>query len=233
MAAAAGAGSSGKSFLQRFVQATQSTFPRKCASAAFLFASGDVIAQQVIEKRGSKHDILRTSRLAIYGGVIFSPILIQWFKALEKIKFQSRAATIATKVAADQFIAAPNVVALFFASTTLMAGGSFDDVKQKLRESWWSTVKMNWAVWIPVQSVNMAFVPVDQRLLFVNVVALFWNTFLSVIASNQGPAQKEIKHEVSDEIRRLEAEGKRDLVAARQEGGKEWEKLKGKVGSRA
>ncbi|CAD6935094.1 unnamed protein product [Tilletia controversa] len=166
--AAAGAGSSsGKSFLQRFVQATQSTFPRKCASAAVLFASGDVIAQQIVEKRGSKHDIWRTSRLAIYGGVIFSPIIIQWFKVLEKIKFQSRAATIGTKVAVDQFVAAPNMVVLFFTSTTLMAGGSLEDVKHKLKESWWSTVKMNWTVWGPVQTVNMGFVPLDQRLLFV------------------------------------------------------------------
>ncbi|KAK0562632.1 Protein required for ethanol metabolism [Tilletia horrida] len=229
--AAAGAGNSGKSFFMRFVNATQATFPRKCASAAFLFASGDVIAQQVIEKRGTKHDVWRTSRLAIYGGVLFAPIIIQWFKVLERIQFQSRAATIGAKVAADQLIAAPNIVVLFFGTTTLMAGGSIEDVKQKLRESWWPTVKANWAVWGPVQTVNMGFIPVDQRLLFVNVIALFWNTYLAGLAAGKQPAQSEIKHEVSDELRRLEKEGKRELVALRKESEQDWDKLKGKVGN--
>ncbi len=72
------------------------------------------------------------------------------------------------------------MVALFFSSTTLMAGGSTQDVKRKLDESWWSTLKTSWGVWIPVQALNMALVPPQQRLLFVNVVNLAWNTFLSL-----------------------------------------------------
>ncbi|KAK0549808.1 Protein required for ethanol metabolism [Tilletia horrida] len=226
---AAGA-KSGGSFLQRFIQASQSTFPRKCASAAFLFAAGDCIAQQAIEKRGSKHDFWRTGRLAFYGGVIFSPILVQWFKVLERIQFQSRAATIGAKVAADQLIAAPNIVLLFFSSTTLMAGGSIDDVKAKVRESWWPTVKMNWLVWVPVQTVNMGFVPLNQRFLFVNVVALFWNTFLSVMSGSKGE-QEEVKSEITKEVRLLEQTTERELVAIRHEGSKELEKLRARAGA--
>ncbi|KAL9940185.1 hypothetical protein V8E36_000890 [Tilletia maclaganii] len=232
MASAAGASAARQSFFQRFIQASQSTIPRKCASAAVLFASGDVIAQQVVEKRGSKHDLWRTGRLAFYGGVIFSPILIQWFKVLERIQFKSRAATIGAKVAADQFIAAPNIVLLFFSTTTLMAGGSVEDVKAKVRESWWPTLTMSWLVWIPVQTINMGFVPLGQRFLFVNIVALFWNTFLSVMSGNKGSEEAaKIKHGVSDEIRALDKEGKRELVALRAEGEKDYEKLRGKVAS--
>lgn len=49
-----------------------------------------------------------------------------------------------------------------------------------------STLKASWALWIPVQTINMGFVPVQQRLLFVNVVSLAWNTFLAVVAGKSG-----------------------------------------------
>jgi protein Mpv17 len=106
------------------------------------------------------------------------------------------------QVALDQSIAAPSMLALFFSATTLMAGGSTTDVKHKIEESWWPTLLTSWkgelflsvslqrpscsdarlelAVWIPVQAINMAFVPPQQRLLFVNVVNLGWNTYLSL-----------------------------------------------------
>ena len=38
-------------------------------TTAFLFATGDVTAQQLVEKKGvQKHDMVRTGRMALYGG---------------------------------------------------------------------------------------------------------------------------------------------------------------------
>lgn len=168
----------------RFLAATSSTFPRQCLTGGVLFATGDTIAQQLVEKKGSNHDLRRTLRLALYGGCVFSPLASLWFsKGLERVQFASKPANIITKVALDQTIASPTFVALFFSVSTLMAGGSVDDAKNKVRDNWWSTLKTGWSVWIPVQAINMALVPVSQRLLFVNVVSIFWNTFLSIKSS--------------------------------------------------
>lgn len=168
----------------RFIAATSSTFPRQCLTGGVLFATGDTIAQQLVEKRGSRHDFPRTFRLALYGGCVFSPLASLWFSsALERVRFTSRYANIATKVALDQFIASPAFIALFFSTTTLLNGGSLNDAKQKVKQNWWNTLKTAWALWIPVQSLNMALVPPNQRLLFVNVVSIFWNTFLSIKSS--------------------------------------------------
>jgi protein Mpv17 len=109
-----------------------------------------------------------------------------WFgKVLERIPYKGTMGTL-VKVGVDQGFAAPNMLALFFTATTLMEGKNFDDVKQKLNtvsallhrvmvliaytislQSYWSTLKTSWAVWIPVQTINIAFVPPSQRLLFV------------------------------------------------------------------
>ncbi|CBQ73603.1 related to glomerulosclerosis protein Mpv17 [Sporisorium reilianum SRZ2] len=172
----------------RFIAATSSSLPRQCLTGGVLFATGDTIAQQFVEKKRTAHDIPRTLRLALYGGCVFSPLASLWFgKVLERVQFASKPANIATKVALDQGIASPAFVALFFGVTTLMNGDGAEKAQQKVRDNWWDTLKTAWGLWIPVQALNMAVVPPNQRLLFVNVVSIFWNTFLSI----KGAAGKE------------------------------------------
>lgn len=188
----------------RFIAATSSTFPRQCLTGGVLFATGDTIAQQLVEKRGSRHDIPRTLRLGLYGGAVFSPLASIWFgKVLEKVKFASPAANIATKVALDQGIASPAFIALFFSVTTLMNGGSVNDAKKKVQDNWWPTLKTAWGLWIPVQGLNMALVPPTQRLLFVNVVSIFWNTFLSMKSAGDAGGVKEVGQGVKSEAGRM------------------------------
>ncbi|GAK64776.1 integral membrane protein, Mpv17/PMP22 family [Moesziomyces antarcticus] len=175
------------SAFSRFIAATSSTLPRQCLTGGVLFATGDTIAQQLVEKRRS-HDYPRTFRLALYGGCVFSPLASLWFgKVLERVQFASKPANIAAKVALDQGIASPAFIALFFGTTTLMNGGSPQDAKKKIQDNWWPTLKTAWGLWIPVQTINMAVVPPMQRLLFVNVVSIAWNTFLSIKSGAQQP----------------------------------------------
>lgn len=42
-------------------------------TTAVLFATGDTMAQQLVEKKGlEKHDLARTSRMAFYGGGMYN-----------------------------------------------------------------------------------------------------------------------------------------------------------------
>lgn len=161
-------------FFNRLLQASSATVPRQCLTASVLFGTGDAIAQVAVEKKGLKdYDFIRTARLGLYGGALFAPIMSVWFRTLERVPGRPGSIpNVLGKVALDQGLAAPNMLALFFSATTLMAGGSTTDVKKKLEDSYWSTLKTSWALWIPVQGINMALVPVQQRLLFVNVVSI-------------------------------------------------------------
>ncbi|TNN21620.1 Peroxisomal membrane protein 2 [Liparis tanakae] len=40
---------------------------------------------------------------------------------------------------------------------------------------------MNWKVWTPFQFININFVPVQFRVLFANMVALFWYAYLASV----------------------------------------------------
>jgi hypothetical protein len=52
----------------------------------------------------------------------------------------------------------------------------------------WPTMKVNLVVWPVLQTINMSMVPLQYRLLYVNVCSLFWSAFLSNMASSKAPA---------------------------------------------
>ena len=46
------------------------------------------------------------------------------------------------------------------------------DPGEKVRGTYWEALKKNWMVWPAVQAVNFKFVPLEHRVLVVNVVSL-------------------------------------------------------------
>jgi protein Mpv17 len=70
----------------------------------------------------------------------------------------------------------------------LMEGSS---PKAKLQSTYLTALKTNWQIWPGVQFVNFAYVPLDFRVLIVNVVSLGWNCYLSYLNSQGGGAGTE------------------------------------------
>ncbi|KAI9681984.1 MAG: Plasma membrane t-SNARE, secretory vesicle fusion [Caeruleum heppii] len=155
------------------------------AGVAVLFATGDVMAQQAVEKVGvEKHNLARTGRMALYGGAVFGPAATTWFKFLQnKIRLPNKNAEIVARVAADQSIFATTNLFCFLSSMSIMEGS---DPKEKLEKAYWPALQKNWMVWPLVQAVNFKLVPLEHRVLVVNVVSLGWNCYLSYINSQKG-----------------------------------------------
>ena len=131
--------------------------------------------------------------------VIFGPAATQWYKVLSKINFKSPIMTTTARVLADQTLFASANLALFLSSMAYLEGAN---VQKKLEESYLPALKMNWLVWPPVQAINFTFVPLQSQVLVVNVVALFWNCYLSYVNSGGG------KSSVVDEAEQKLKEGK-------------------------
>lgn len=151
-------------------------------STGVLFAAGDVLAQQAVERRGSKHDIVRTGRMAFFGTAIAGPILVGWYRVLDRyVNLATPNRTLLARVALDQLAFAPPNIAVFFTAQGLLEGKRPREVGEKLEKAWWPTLQNNWKLWPAVQLVNFKFVPLEHRLLLVNVVALGWNCVLSAV----------------------------------------------------
>ena len=109
--------------------------------------------------------------MALYGGLVFGPAATTWFGFLaRRINFPTRPnLTIAARVLTDQTVFASTNLFCFLSSMAIMEGGS---PQEKLNSSYWSALKMNWVLWPAVQGVNFRFVPLEHRVLVVNVVSL-------------------------------------------------------------
>jgi len=157
----------------------------QCVTGALLFGAGDIIAQQVIEKKGKEHDFLRTARLTFYGGTLFAPILTKWYQMLNRLEFKSKTKAVVYKVWLDQAVLTPAAVAFFFGSMSLLEGKGFGEAKNRIESAYVPTLFRNWGVFIPAQIINFSLVPHHLRFLFVGVVSLFWNTYLSAVNAQQ------------------------------------------------
>ncbi|KAK4157759.1 hypothetical protein C8A00DRAFT_29296 [Chaetomidium leptoderma] len=155
----------------------------QAVTTSFLFAVGDITAQQLVDKKGiEKHDLARTGRMALYGGAIFGPAAATWFKFLsQRVNLRSANTTMLARVACDQGVFAPTFIGVFLGSMAVLEGTSPAD---KLSKSYSEALLTNWMIWPFVQMVNFKLVPLQHRLLFVNVISIGWNCYLSFLNSS-------------------------------------------------
>ena len=152
----------------------------KAAQSAVIVAIGDVIAQKFIEE-AKELDYIRLLRMSSTGLLLVGPTLHVWYGTLFKyIKTPGFSGAI-MRMLPDQFIFAPIFIAVF--STFLFTlEGRLDELKQHLNDTMFDSMVVNWKIWIPAQIINFRFIPLHLQVLYVNFVALIWNTYLSYIS---------------------------------------------------
>jgi protein Mpv17 len=140
--------------------------------------------------------------------VIFGPAATKWYGLLTKhVNFKSTNGTIVARVACDQLLFAPvNMgtsispfrypisphhkpltpkpsIGLFLSSMAYLEGSS---VKQRLNDAYVPGLTKNFMVWPWVQFTNFKYVPMEHRVLVVNIISLGWNCYLSFLNSGGG-----------------------------------------------
>ncbi|KAI9882454.1 MAG: hypothetical protein M1823_005804 [Watsoniomyces obsoletus] len=115
---------------------------------------------------------------------LFGPAATKWFGFLQnKIRHPNKNVEIAARVAVDQCVFAPANLLVFLSTMSLLEGS---DPREKLKRTYKDTMITNWTVWPFVQALNFKMVPLEHRVLVVNVVALGWNCYLSLQNSAAG-----------------------------------------------
>jgi len=145
-----------------------------------LCATGDVIAQFAVERRRlEEFELARTGRFFIMGTCVVAPCIRTWYLFMEKVvKFQGTKAVV-TKVAMDQALFAPSFLCVFVTAVSTLQGLGLREIKENLSANYVDIVLTNWKIWPATQLINFYFVPFQHRILVVNLVALFWNTYLA------------------------------------------------------
>jgi protein Mpv17 len=113
--------------------------------------------------------------------VVFGPAATKWYGILQRrINFENKTQTIVARVLADQCIFASTNMFVFLSTMAILEGKS---PQEKLQKSYIPGLKANWTIWPAVQAANFSIVPLEHRVLVVNIVSLGWNCYLSYLNS--------------------------------------------------
>ncbi|GAA5923567.1 hypothetical protein JCM3775_000431 [Rhodotorula graminis] len=177
--------------LQRYTLATQ------MGTSAVTASVGDLIYQtQFEDKRLSEVEWYRTRRMCIYGGLVWAPISNRWHTlVLNRINLQGRVKTVLARTAIDLSFFSPFATCLFYTSQGAFEGRPLrtpavpdapQGIYERLEERLLPTVQKQWAVWGPVNLINLSVIPVYGRPPFANMVSIGWNAFLAAGAARGG-----------------------------------------------
>ncbi|XP_005107414.2 protein Mpv17 [Aplysia californica] len=144
-----------------------------------LMATGDCISQFAVEKKSTKeYDIVRTGRFFVFGFCVIGPMMRGWYFTLDKLYAGKNLAAL-KMMATDQLCGAPVFISVFICGMSVLRMESLDEIKAKFKRDFIPIMTNNYKVWPASQFINFYFLPLQHRVLFVNFIALGWNTYLA------------------------------------------------------
>ncbi|XP_037633506.1 peroxisomal membrane protein 2 [Sebastes umbrosus] len=160
----------------------------KSVTSGILSALGNLLSQILEARKKAKNgvqvneiDTAGAARYAVYGLFITGPLSHYFYQLMEVWMPSTDPLCIVKRLLLDRLIFAPGFLLIFYFVMTVLEGKGWRDFEKKMRGSYWTALKMNWKVWTPFQFININFVPVQFRVLFANMIALFWYAYLSTV----------------------------------------------------
>lgn len=152
----------------------------QAVQTGLLMATGDVVAQTVIDgKRLHDMDFVRVVRFGAIGTCLVGPSLFTWYGFMERRIGTAGTSTLLKKVCADQLLFAPSFIVVLLSTIGFSQGQSPKKVKEQLFATYPDILLNNYKLWPAVQLFNFYLTPLQYRVLVVQLVAIFWNTYLS------------------------------------------------------
>lgn len=170
----------------------ENPYSTKSITSFFTFGLGDFICQSVESKFKPKtltdkikevkpYNWKRILKQAIFG-VIMTPYLhVQYNILIPKFFPNPGALNTAKLLFYDQTVNASVFLIAFFTYMDLLSDVDLGTSLKNTYVKFFPTLVANWKVWPGVQLFNFTYVPPEYRVLFVNVVAIGWNTYLSYV----------------------------------------------------
>jgi len=155
----------------------------KASTSLVGFALSDTLTQLFIEKTGA-FNLKRVIKMASFGFLCHGTTGHYFYNFLDSKISGTTPPVVAAKVFIDQTLWAPVFMVMFF-SYMCIFDGTPDLIGSKIKQDIFTAVSGSWKTWIPAHTINFAFVPSDMRLLYINVIQIFFNMFMSIIGNKE------------------------------------------------
>ncbi|KAL8624187.1 hypothetical protein ACOMHN_046273 [Nucella lapillus] len=164
---------------------TRHLFITNVVASGSLLGLGDCIIQNLETlhiKRKTEvrrpYDFHRTGRMFIIG-LILGPFSHHWYRLLDKYVTGSGVKVVFKKIACDQAVAGPFFCSAFLIGSGLLEGKKFSECGKEWQQKFLTIYMADWCLWPPAQFINFYYLPTNLRVLYVCMITLCWNTFLS------------------------------------------------------
>jgi len=169
-----------KGYTQLLVHYPKTT---KITTGTLITAFGDLICQYLVEG-ARQSDIRRIETVSAYGALVSYEEGHVWLGLLERIVGPSMSVRSSLyKTLLDQGLFAPLETSGFMAWTHYMEGHK-TCLQDKLRADLPQALSCSYLFWGPVCMVEFLFVPYPLRVLYISMVSVVWDTYLSYAAHN-------------------------------------------------
>lgn len=165
----------------------------KAVTAGVLSFVSDMLAQYLKGRSLSEFDLTSLRNQTLIGFFVRGPLVHTWYIVLERIfKFiydpkpvpQESWSTVLGKVFLDQTTFGPLFNLFYFYVIGFLEGRDLTSIHSNIGRDYVNVMMMNYRIWPLVNILNFRFVPQQLRVLFGNIVSIFWTTY--VIKATQG-----------------------------------------------
>jgi Mpv17 / PMP22 family len=179
--AASAVGGRAKGVWARYLRALETNPVRtKALTSSAISAVADTVAQKFEGRTWADHDWKRTGFFAAWGLAISGPVGHGWYRAMERMIPGTAFSAVAKKVALDQLVMGPPMLAAFLgAHSMVVEEKTFGEAVQRIKDDFLPTKGLSMAFWPGFHMLNFKYVPFHLRIPAGNVAGLGWTAFMS------------------------------------------------------
>ncbi|OQS07415.1 putative protein-like [Thraustotheca clavata] len=152
----------------------------KALTSASIGVVGEIIAHGLKNKSLNGLSTRRMAAFGLYGGVMTAPIMHLWYGFLEKYRVNGKSLSPTLKLLLDRLVLTPPFLTITMTCLSLLTGSTIKSTKELLRRNYVAALMMNWKVWTCTQYLSFNYIPPHLRVFWGNIVALWWNCYLSL-----------------------------------------------------
>jgi len=148
------------------------------------FLVADCLAQAVT---GDFLDHRRLARMLLFAILVHGPLCHFWYKLLDESVLPSRPKSplaIALKIALDQLLFGPLFLIIFWTVLKTFEGRPYEALPL-IEAKLFPTMIVGYMLWPAAHIINFRFIPSAQRVLYINLITIFWTTYLSWSSQTQ------------------------------------------------
>lgn len=156
----------------------------KSVTNAVVSGLGTIVSQLIVaDPRAKGGRIFWRNVLAYtsFGFVVNGPVMHHLYSFMERRMPKEEKFSTLKRLVFDRLIFAPPYLLIFLFYVAIVEGASPQAAVQKIKDIYWTILKLNLSVWTVIQYININYVPFKFRTVFANFCALIYIMVVSII----------------------------------------------------